>query len=243
MVPLAAMTIIMNILAVVFMTILGFSMAVSVLVGNAVGAEDIRLAKITGRVALVIALVVQLIQIALFYGLDDCWPRLFSNDEDVIDQVKEIVPIVCSFMIPDALQNILGGNLRGVGKVHFQAIINLIAYYVVGLVIALLLAFYFDMGIVGQWIGLACGNTFSFVVQSIVYISINWDNVIEESKRRLKDHTTSWKQSSEESKEIEMDELEDEESSISRTSHPAKEETVPEATIVPEAVIENKENN
>ena len=208
-VSLAAMTMTMNVIAVIYMSIIGISMAASVLVGNAVGAESIRLAKIAGRLCILLGILVQMVQFVPFFGLRNYWPRIFSDDEEVIAAVQKLIPIVSAFLIPDALQSIFGGNLRGAGKLHFPTAVNLLSYYGIGLLVSLTLAFYFKMGITGQWLGLECGNLFSATVLGTYYLLLNWEKVVQESKQRLQENQVKNTKNTD-AVEIKLEELKDE---------------------------------
>jgi MATE family multidrug resistance protein len=65
------------------------------------------------------------------------------------------------FQISDSIQAISAGLLRGIKDVNIPTIFIAIAYWVVGIPAGCLLAFQFNMGGVGIWLGLIVGLTVS----------------------------------------------------------------------------------
>ena len=67
------------------------------------------------------------------------------------------------FQISDSTQAISAGLLRGIKDVKTPTILIGIAYWVVGIPFGYLLAFHFDMGAAGMWLGLIMGLTLASV--------------------------------------------------------------------------------
>jgi hypothetical protein len=70
----------------------------------------------------------------------------------VIDLVSEVMPFVATFQIADGLAQANGGCLRGMGRQHIGACVNLIAYYAMALPCGIYLAFH-GWGLAGLWAG------------------------------------------------------------------------------------------
>ena len=69
------------------------------------------------------------------------------------------MPYVASFQIADGLSQSNGGCLRGMGRQHTGAIVNLVAYYLMALPVGIHLAFN-GWGLSGLWAGNAGGTIF-----------------------------------------------------------------------------------
>jgi len=66
------------------------------------------------------------------------------------------MPFVAAFQIADGLANSNGGCLRGMGRQHYGAVVNLVAYYLIALPCGIYLAFH-GWGLSGLWAGNAGG--------------------------------------------------------------------------------------
>ena len=67
------------------------------------------------------------------------------------------------YQITDLCTNIffkvvISGVLRGSGRQYIGAIVNFIAYYIIGIPLAVVFGFKTDLGVFGIWIGMAIGN-------------------------------------------------------------------------------------
>ena len=52
----------------------------------------------------------------------------------------------------------MAGVLRGSGRQYIGAIMNFVAYFVIGLPLGITLAIKLDMGALGLWVGMTVGN-------------------------------------------------------------------------------------
>ena len=75
----------------------------------------------------------------------------------MIDLVSQVMPYVATFQIADGLAQANGGCLRGMGRQHTGAIVNLIAYYALALPVGIHLAFH-GWGLSGLWAGNSGGK-------------------------------------------------------------------------------------
>jgi multidrug resistance protein, MATE family len=80
------------------------------------------------------------------------------------------MPYVATFQIADGLAQANGGCLRGMGRQHLGATVNLIAYYALALPVGIHLAFN-GWGLAGLWAGNA-GGIFVYFRRSDVALFI-----------------------------------------------------------------------
>ncbi|GMN74282.1 hypothetical protein TIFTF001_053826 [Ficus carica] len=85
------------------------------------------------------------------------WARSFSDDPELINSFASMTPLLALSILLDAFQCVLSGVARGCGWQHVAAYVNFVAFYLVGMTIAALLAFTFKLYVKGLWIGLICG--------------------------------------------------------------------------------------
>uniref|UniRef100_A0A4W5MEE6 Multidrug and toxin extrusion protein n=1 Tax=Hucho hucho TaxID=62062 RepID=A0A4W5MEE6_9TELE len=149
-VELGAQSVVFELASICYMFPLGFSVAGSVRVGNALGAGDTEQAKLSAKLAMFCA-----------GSVSVCTAHMF-----VVQQVP------CLFLLfPKAAS---GSIIRGAGKQKVGAICNILGYYGVGFPIGVSLMFAAKLGIMGLWTGLF---TCVFLQSSflIIYLSrMNW---------------------------------------------------------------------
>jgi MATE family multidrug resistance protein len=138
-----------------YMGALGVGGATAVRVGLAVGAR--RGARRPGLLGLGVGSAFMSIGILLFGVFPAELVDLFTDDPQVIALGASLLRVAAVFQLFDGVQVVMGGALRGAGDVRFPFVINVIAYWGVGVPSALLLGFTFGYGAVGMWVGLTLG--------------------------------------------------------------------------------------
>lgn len=157
----AAHQIALSCAAFTFMVSMGLAQAGSIRVSNAYGQGKWNKIFIIGKSTLVLALFYGLFCAIGFAVFRNSLPSLFNNHEGVIALASTLLLFAAVFQISDSTQAIGAGLLRGIKDVKAPTILIAIAYWVLGLPLGLLLAFRFDLGAVGMWIGLIAGLTFA----------------------------------------------------------------------------------
>ena len=159
---LAAHAIAIQICSLTFMVPLGFGQAATVRVGLAFGAGDRPGVAVAGRVAyalgvgfMVMTALVMLLAPTLLAGL-------FVDVTDPAN--KDVVALAAIFLffggifqIADGAQVLAAGMLRGLHDTRVPMLFAGLGYWIIGMPLALLLAFYLRLGGVGIWSALAFG--------------------------------------------------------------------------------------
>jgi MATE family multidrug resistance protein len=158
-VPAAAHSIALNLASVTFSAAVGIANATSVRVGHAVGAGDLRLARARGLAGVAVGFGVMTCFAATFVAAPHWLAALFSRDPLVVSATIPLLQIAALFQISDGTQAIAAGALRGLGDTRATLLGNLLGHYVIGLPIALALAFGAELGAPGLWWGLSAGLT------------------------------------------------------------------------------------
>ena len=153
----AAHTIVLNVVGLIFMVPYGLSTAAAVRVGHAVGRRDPHGARVSGWMALAIAAVVMTASAALFAGLPRPLLRLFTLDAGVVELGAGLLLIAAVFQLFDGTQTVTTGALRGLGNTHVPMIVNLVGHWGIGLPVAYYACFERGWGVYGLWAGLALG--------------------------------------------------------------------------------------
>ena len=93
----------------------------------------------------------------LFVLLRNQLPLLFTSDPAVIQVASGLLVVGAFFQIFDGVQVVLLGALRGMADVRIPLFMAFFSYIVVSLPISYLLAFVFNFGYSGVWIGFVFG--------------------------------------------------------------------------------------
>jgi MATE family multidrug resistance protein len=99
-----------------------------------------------------------LFNLTLYTTLRYKLPLLFTKDDDVIELVAAVMPIVSIMQVFDGLAAGAHGLLRGIGKQSIGGPANILSYYALSLPVSLALAFGLGWKLDGLWIGVTCGT-------------------------------------------------------------------------------------
>ncbi|XP_070536672.1 multidrug and toxin extrusion protein 2-like [Ptychodera flava] len=172
---LSSQAILYQLSAMAFMWPLGFSLAASVRVGNALGACDKNSAKTTSKVAMICTWMCAAGVAISFLCLKSVVARAFTSDQKVVDMVSSALPLVAVFHFFDSSAACCGGILRGCGRQRLGAFLDALGYYFLGLPLGISLMFIVHMGIHGLWWGYAAASILQAVIFLIAVIRTNWD--------------------------------------------------------------------
>lgn len=153
----AAQSIVINITSLTFMIPLGLGSAVSVLIGEEFGKKSLHGIKELTKNAMVLTVVNQMFFAFLYLTIPVYIISVASHDQDVILYASALLLWVGLFQIPDGIQVVLSGVLRGLNETKAPMFLGLIAYWLVGLPIGYYFAFNEGLEARGLWIGLALG--------------------------------------------------------------------------------------
>ncbi len=154
---LAAHQIALNLASITYMIILGISSAGTVRVGEALGQKDPKEIRYAGFSAMGLAATLMLCFGVSFILLRNFFPTLYIHEEAVIEIASKLLIIAALFQIFDGLQATGVGVLRGMTDTKVPMLVSFAAYWLIGIPVASVLGFYFDLGSVGIWTGLLLG--------------------------------------------------------------------------------------
>lgn len=161
---LAAHQIAINLASISFMAVLGISQAASIRVGNAMGEQSILKIRKAGFTGIFLGASTMFLAGVTFIILNEFLPTLYISDKNVIEIASRLIIIAALFQLSDGTQAVGIGILRGLTDVKGPTIITFVAYWVISLPIAYMLAFNFNLGVDGVWYGLLIGLTASAIM-------------------------------------------------------------------------------
>ncbi|MFN4313686.1 MAG: MATE family efflux transporter [Chitinophagaceae bacterium] len=177
----AAHQIALSCAAFTFMVSMGLAQAGSIRVSNGFGRGDWPAISRIGKSTLLTALLYGLFCAIIFTVFRFQLPGIFNKNADVMALASLLLLFAAIFQISDATQAIGAGLLRGIKDVKTPTMLIAIAYWVLGLPLGYLLAFAFDLGAAGMWIGLISGLSFAsaFLIRRFLKKARIGDQVIE----------------------------------------------------------------
>ena len=152
-VTLASHQIAMNISTMVFMILCGLSAGTTIRVSHQFGKgniEDMRKAAIASYHLTIFSVIICDILILLFRSQI---PLLFTTDHEVITMAADLMIILSIYLLPDGLQNVALGALRGISDVKAPMVYAIISYLFLNIPIGYFCGFVLGYGVMGVWVG------------------------------------------------------------------------------------------
>ena len=165
---LGAHVIAMQLISLTFMVPFGVGAAASARVGNLVGAGHKW--RSTGLIAVAMGaswMAVSAVSLLLF---GDTVVQLFTRDAAVVAVTLTLLPVAAVFQVADGIQAVAFGVLRGAGDTRVPALVNVLAYWVLGIPVGCYVGVHLTGEPWGVWSGLAVGLT----VVSVLMMGRMW---------------------------------------------------------------------
>ncbi|KAJ0095548.1 hypothetical protein Patl1_15221 [Pistacia atlantica] len=181
----SVLSISLNTCWMVYMISVGLGGAISTRVSNELGAGNSQGARLALRVMIIITITEGATVGITTILVRHVWGKVYSNEAEVIKYVAKMMPLLALSDFLDGFQCVLSGAARGCGWQNLCALINLGAYYGVGIPSAVLFAFYFHIGGMGLWMGIICGLSEQVLALVTVNACTNWDKEAARALRRV----------------------------------------------------------
>jgi MATE family multidrug resistance protein len=177
---LASHQVAINVAAFTFMVPLGISIATSTRVGQAIGRRQPEAAALSGWTGIAMAGFFMCCTALTFLLLPESIVGIYTKDAGVVAYAGSLLMIAGAFQFSDGIQVAAMGALRGLKDTTRPMIVNLLAYWVVGLPCGYLLAFKFGFGGPGLWWGLTLGLSMAALLHSLRFRKMVGEQRIEE---------------------------------------------------------------
>lgn len=171
---LAAHNVVYQLVYIVFQVAIGLSHGASILVSRAAAREEFPHARALAWLALRHAALVAALVGVLYLAAPDVVlrPFLTGHDGATVHLAHTLLLIAIVLQFFDAAQNIGNGLLRGLTDTRAGFRLSLVGYWMVGLPVALLLAFPAGLGAAGVWWGLTAGLATTAVLMLRRYFAL-----------------------------------------------------------------------
>ncbi|PGG96433.1 hypothetical protein AJ80_09829 [Polytolypa hystricis UAMH7299] len=183
-IPLAAQSVIMTVDQVLNTIPFGIGVAASTRVGNLLGARSSRGASRAAHSAALLSMILGIAVLIVLMATRDNFARIFNNDESVVRLTAEVLPYVALFQIADGLNGSCGGALRGMGRQHVGALVNVVSYYCGALPLGVYLAFN-GWGLKGLWVGQCIALYLVGVLEWAIVAMSDWDEEVRKAFGRM----------------------------------------------------------
>ncbi|KAJ5919906.1 hypothetical protein N7454_009741, partial [Penicillium verhagenii] len=168
----------------------GIGVAISSRVGNLLGSRDAKGAMQAAHLATILACLFGAVVLAILMGTRDHFAKIFNSDPRVVELTSDIIPYVALFQIADGINGACGGVLRGMGRQHLGAAVNIVSYYCFALPLGVWLAFQHGWGLQGLWMGQCVALYCVGILEWILVACSNWDDEVRSAFKRM-DHECS----------------------------------------------------
>ncbi|GMN46328.1 hypothetical protein TIFTF001_015506 [Ficus carica] len=200
----SVLSITLNTAATVWMIPFGLSCAVSTRVSNELGAGRPEAARLAVCVVMAMAITEGLLVGLVLILIRDIWGHAYSNEIEVVKYVAAMMPILAASNFLDGLQCVLSvrstaeivlgslvilRNARGCGWQKIGAYVNLGSYYLVGIPLAVVLAFVLHIGGKGLWLGIILALAVQVFCLLTITIKTNWEQEAKKATERVYDST------------------------------------------------------
>ncbi|KAJ2399441.1 ethionine resistance protein [Coemansia sp. RSA 2559] len=162
-------------------------MVVSNRVGNLIGAQKPERALLSTKVSIAMMSLACGLLATVMLSFHNTIASFITKDRMLIQGLLPLLPFLTIVVVFDMVSNVLTGVLRGQGRQGIAAVIRVISLYVIALPLAYVLAFYFDLGLYGMWIGLALGFVLISGAEFWLVITSDWNGEVQKSTLRIND--------------------------------------------------------
>ena len=177
----ASQQVVINISSLVYMVPQSLGAALSVCVGYAVGSGQMQRARYIAGVGLTIGLMASSVTVLVILIFRTSIVSLYTTDAAVIAIGAALLVFNAVFQLPDAMQTIATGALRGYKVTRLPMVVHAIAFWVFGLCLGYVLCFHFNMGIYGFWSALILSLTLAAIAFIVLLSRVSQRFVSEQA--------------------------------------------------------------
>nr|XP_043630753.1 protein DETOXIFICATION 51-like [Erigeron canadensis] len=172
----ASMGILIQTTALLYVFPSSLSFAVSTRVGNELGANRPDKARVSAMVSVFFSGLMGISAMIFATSMRENWGRMFTNDLDILRLTSTALPIIGLCELGNCPQTVGCGVVRGTARPTTAANVNLGAFYIVGMPIAVGLGFGLGVGFIGLWLGLLSAQVCCAGLMLYVVGTTDWEH-------------------------------------------------------------------
>ncbi len=163
----------------------GMATSIAALVGNSIGARKTQNAKIYIWSSLLLTVMLCGVYNILLLSFRTWIAEYFSEDEEVIENIRSLILVMNIELIFDNTQGLLRGVLLGMGRQRMATYANIVSFYAIMLPAAYIFAFVCGFGVKGIWIAMSVGYGSVAVSYMCIILREDWALLEIEAKQRI----------------------------------------------------------
>ena len=178
----AAHQIAINFASITFMIPLGLSMAITVRVGQLYGRRQLAHSRFAGFTGIALCTAIMCCAAVIMMLFPHRIASIYTQDPEVISMAAMLLIMAAIFQISDGLQVGGSGALRGLKDTKVPMIVNLTAYWIIGIPLGYTLGIVMEWGPRGLWAGLIAGLTMAAILHNLRFHLITKKFLIRQQK-------------------------------------------------------------
>ncbi|KAI9296158.1 MATE efflux family protein [Neoconidiobolus thromboides FSU 785] len=155
------------------------------IVGNILGKGYPNRAKRISLSCLAVGVIYGSFSFVMILILSPYLKSFYNDDPEIVEIVANVLPVLAILQFGDVAAGVANGILRGMGRQDIGAKLNFSVFYFVAIPFGILLAFHFDFGLKGLWIGFASGSALIALISVGLTMMADWDQEVRNTKARL----------------------------------------------------------
>ncbi|MCH8567679.1 MAG: MATE family efflux transporter [Balneolales bacterium] len=183
----AAHQIALNLASITFMMAFGLASAITIRVGQQFGRKSLENAVFSAYTGIFMVVMLMTSTAVIFFVFPGALVSIYTDDPSLSSLSIQLLFFAAVFQISDGLQVSGSAALRGLKDTTIPMIVNLIAYWVVGLSAGYYFGFHLDYGPQGLWMGLILGLTTAAVLHNIRFRYLTTRYSFEELYQKQQD--------------------------------------------------------
>ncbi|KAL4395076.1 hypothetical protein AHAS_Ahas02G0215800 [Arachis hypogaea] len=170
----ATMGILIQTLGFLYVFPFSLSIALTTRIGHSLGASEPTKARRSAIIGFIIALTFGVIAFIFLMFVRRNLGKVFTNETQIIDMVTSVLPILGLCEICNWSQTVSCGILSGTARPYLGARINLCAFYLIGLPVAIFATFIYKYELLGLWFGMLVAQISCLSMMIYTLVKTDW---------------------------------------------------------------------
>jgi putative MATE family efflux protein len=155
----------------------GFAIGASSLVGRSLGEKDQIKAFAYGRISQMASIFVAVFMMTITVVFRKNLAFIFTTDKTVVDEASRLLLYTAIIMLPQSVQWVTTGILRGAGDTKYTARSALISVVFIRPILSLTLVYPLGLGLIGSWIGMFVDQMVRWILNNRRFTSLKWTGI------------------------------------------------------------------